>query len=53
MAGTDHRIVGHLTLCFLAYFCEAQLTQTLREKRVTLQKNVVAQTDFMSLTAGI
>jgi transposase len=24
---TDHRIVGHLTLCFLCYLCEAYLTK--------------------------
>jgi hypothetical protein len=34
---TDRRIVGHLTLCFLAYFCEAQMTKILREKNMILQ----------------
>ncbi len=32
----DDRIVGHLTLCFLAYLCEAHLTNALREKRLEL-----------------
>lgn len=45
---TDHRITGHLTLCFLAYFCEAQMTKQLREKQVFLEslaieKNVIKQ----------
>lgn len=33
---SDERIVGHLTLCFLAYFCEAQMTQLLRRHQVPL-----------------
>lgn len=28
---TDPRIMGHLTLCFMAYLCEAHLTKALRE----------------------
>ena len=32
----DHRIVGHLTLCFLAYLCEAHMTKVLRQKAKTL-----------------
>ncbi|HCJ84368.1 MAG TPA: hypothetical protein DHV41_03060 [Parachlamydiales bacterium] len=28
---TDERIIGHLTLCFLSYFCEAQMTKLLRQ----------------------
>lgn len=28
----DQRIVGHLTLCFLAYLCEAYITKVLRHK---------------------
>lgn len=31
---TDERIIGHLTLCFLAYFCEAQLTKLLRQQGI-------------------
>lgn len=27
----DHRIVGHLTMCFLALLCEAHLTRLLRD----------------------
>lgn len=30
---TDHRIVGHLAMCFIALLCEAHVTKTLREKR--------------------
>jgi transposase len=28
---TDNRIVGHLTLCFMAYLCEAHITKSLRQ----------------------
>ncbi len=31
---SDHRIIGHLTLCFLSYLCEAHLTKRLREKKL-------------------
>jgi transposase len=31
---TDKRIIGHLVLCFLSHFCEAQLTKRLRESKV-------------------
>lgn len=34
---TDKRIIGHLTICFLAYYCEAQMTKILREKQVVLE----------------
>lgn len=34
---TDRRIVGHLTLCFLAYLCEALMTRALREKGLLLE----------------
>jgi transposase len=27
---TDHRIVGHLTLCFIAFLCEAHIIRALR-----------------------
>ena len=27
---TDKRIIGHLVMCFVAYYCEAQITQTLK-----------------------
>jgi hypothetical protein len=40
---TDDRIVGHLTLCFLAYFCEAQITKVLREKQVELESLAIEQ----------
>ena len=34
---TDHRIIGHLTMCFLAYLCEAHLSKCLREKKLMLK----------------
>lgn len=34
---SDRRIVGHLTLCFLAYLCEALMTKMLRDKGSTLE----------------
>lgn len=37
----DHRIVGHLTLCFLAYLCEALLTKALREKELFLESPAI------------
>ncbi len=39
----DRRIVGHLTLCFLAYFCEAQLTKALRQKGFHLESPAIDQ----------
>lgn len=39
---TDARIVGHLTLCFLAYFCEAQITKMLRQKQTKLDNHAIA-----------
>lgn len=33
---TDKRITGHLVLCFLAYFLEAQLTKMLRQRESLL-----------------
>lgn len=39
----DDRIRGHLTLCFLAYFCEAQMTKLLREKGVILESKAIDQ----------
>ena len=40
---SDERIVGHLTLCFLAYFCEAQMTRLLRQKAVELDSLAIDQ----------
>jgi transposase len=37
----DERIRGHLTLCFLTYFCEAQITRILREKSIFLENNAI------------
>lgn len=38
---TDGRIVGHLMICFLAYFCEAQLTKALRQKGFQLESKAI------------
>ena len=40
---TDHRIIGHLTLCFLAYLCEAHLIKKLREKNIILKSPTIGQ----------
>lgn len=37
----DRRIVGHLMICFLAYFCEAQLTKALRQKGFQLESEAI------------
>lgn len=34
---TDHNIIGHLTMCFLAYLCEALMTKALRERNLMLE----------------
>lgn len=38
---TDQRIIGHLTLCFLAYLCEALMTKSLREKNLMLESPAI------------
>jgi transposase len=38
---TDERIVGHLCLCFLSYFCEANLTKALRQKGIGLMSRSI------------
>ena len=38
---TDQRIIGHLTACFLAYLCEAHITNLLREKGIELKSRAV------------
>lgn len=38
---SDQRIVGHLTLCFLAYYCEALMTKCLREKKLALESPAI------------
>lgn len=40
---TDKRIIGHLTLCFLSYLCEAHLTKRLREKKLMLKSPAVGK----------
>lgn len=51
---TDDRIRGHLTMCFLAYFCEAQMTKLLREKAIMLESKAVnmGQIDERPLTVS-
>jgi transposase len=39
----DDRIKGHLTMSFLAYFCEAQMTKLLREKGVLLKSKATKE----------
>jgi hypothetical protein len=34
---TDDRIIGHLRLCFLSYFCEAHLSKRLRKAQVEIE----------------
>ena len=40
---TDERIIGHLTLCFLAYLCEALMTKSLREKNLILESPAIEE----------
>lgn len=40
---TDHNIVGHLTMCFLAYLCEALMTKALREKNLLLESRAIKE----------
>jgi Transposase DDE domain len=51
---TDQRIIGHLTLCFLAYFCEAQITKLLRQQHVEYESHAVdnGTIDSRPLTAS-
>jgi transposase len=38
---TDPRIMGHLTLCFIAYYCESLMTKALREKKLMLESSAI------------
>jgi transposase len=38
---TDKRIIGHLVLCYLAYYCEAHLTKILRQNKDILQSKSI------------
>lgn len=40
---TDQRITGHLTMCFLTYFCEAQITKLLRQKGIILESVAIQE----------
>lgn len=39
----DKNIVGHLTMCFLAYLCEALMTKALREKNLMLESPAIKE----------
>lgn len=38
---SDRNIVGHLTMCFLAYLCEALMTKALRDKNLMLDSPAI------------
>jgi len=38
---SDQNIIGHLMMCFLAYLCEALMTQALREKKLMLESRAI------------
>jgi transposase len=40
---SDHNIIGHLTMCFLAYLCEALMTKALREKNLMLESRTIKE----------
>lgn len=40
---SDRNIVGHLTMCFLAYLCEALMTKALREKNLMLDNRAIKE----------
>ena len=40
---SDKHIVGHLTLCFLAYLCEALMTKALRDKNLLLDSPAIGE----------
>lgn len=40
---SDNHIKGHLTMCFLAYFCEAQMTKLLRKKEIVLDSKAIEE----------
>lgn len=39
----DRNIIGHLTMCFLAYLCEALMTKALREKKLMLESRAIKE----------
>jgi transposase len=40
---SDKHIVGHLTMCFLAYLCEALMTKALRDKNLMLESPAIKE----------
>lgn len=51
---TDVRIIGHLTACFLSYYCEAVATKCLREKQAKLKEpRLGGKTRALTVTATL
>ena len=53
---TDDRIIGHVLLSFLAYFCEAHITKKLREShqmlnRKSIENNIVKGRELTTFQA--
>jgi Transposase DDE domain len=40
---TDRNVIGHLTMCFLAYLCESLMTKALREKNLMLESRAIKE----------
>ena len=40
---TDNRILGHLTACFLTFYCEVAATKCLREKKIPLKSSLIEE----------
>lgn len=38
---SDTHVMGHLTMCFLGYLCEALMTKALREKNLMLESRAI------------
>ena len=38
---TDNRIIGHLVICFLCYFCQSLLTRELRKREERLKSKAI------------
>ncbi len=52
---TDNRIIGHLTLCFIALICEAYVTKALREAEdnyngTAVQKGIIKPRQLSAVT---
>ena len=40
---TDRNVIGHLTMCFLAYLCESLMTKALRDKNIMLESRAIKE----------